>query len=148
MTDVTLVWSNAAGYGDLSVEGADFEADDGVATAVLVSLFTDRRVMADELPPGDTDRRGWWGDGVVGDRDEIGSKLWLLRRRKREPSLPDQAAAYAREALQWMLDDHVATAVAAEGSWGARGELALEVRITLPDESDREFQFQDVLRAA
>ena len=148
MSDVVLAWSNAAGTGDLAVEGADLAADDGLATAVLVSLFSDRRAEADELPPGDSDRRGWWGDGVVDDNDRIGSKLWLLRRRKREPSLPDEAAATAREALQWMLDDGVAVAVAAEGSWGERGELALDVRITLPDESTREVQFDDVLRAA
>ena len=147
MTDLVLAWDSASGEGDLCIAGADLAADDGLRTAVLVSLFTDRRAAADELPAGDTDRRGWWGDGLGQDQDEIGSKLWLLEREKQTPDVLVRAEAYAREALQWMLDDEVAVAVTVHAEWTRRGELGLRVAIQLPDGSSREFQFEDVLRA-
>ena len=148
MTDAVIGWDNEAGEGDLCLLGADIQGDEGLHTAVLVSLFTDRRVAREELPAGDTGRRGWWGDALSQDDDEIGSKLWLLGRRKQDASLPSEAAAWAREALQWMLDDETATDVETGAEWARRGELRLRVRITLPDTSLREFQFEDLLRAA
>ena len=141
MTDLSLTWSNDAGRADLSLDGADLATDDGLATAVLVSLFTDARVDADELPEGYTSRRGWWGDTLADDGDQIGSKLWLLHRRKQEPGLPAEAAGYAREALQWALDDGVAIEVEASAEWTGPGELALRVGVMKPDGTLREFQF-------
>ena len=82
MTDLALAWNNRLGAGDICVVGADLQAEDGLDTAILVSLFTDARVREDELPPGHTWRRGWWGDGVDDEPDTTGSKLWVLRRSK------------------------------------------------------------------
>ena len=148
MTDAAVQWRNDAGHGDLRIGGADLAVDDGLGAAVLISLFTDARATADELPEGDTDRRGWWGDGLNGDGDETGSKLWLLRREKQTPDVPGRAEALAREALQWMLDDGVASAVETRAEWATRGLLALGVEIVLPDDSHREFQFDNALRVA
>ena len=80
MADLALTWNNGIGSGDLCVVGADLLADGGLQTAVLVSLFSDRRVREDELQPGVSTRRGWWGDRLSDDNDEIGSRLWLLRQ--------------------------------------------------------------------
>lgn len=44
--------------------------------------------------------------------DRIGSRLWLLRRVKLTPQTQRDAEAYAREALQWLLDDGHVTDVA------------------------------------
>lgn len=148
MTDAAARWINDAGHGDLRLSGADLATDDGLGAAVLVSLFTDARARADELLEGDDDRRGWWGDVLNGDGEETGSKLWLLRREKQTPEVPARASALAREALQWMLDDAVASAVETSAEWARRGELALRVAITLPDDSRREFQFDNVLGGA
>ena len=148
MTDVILAWDNGAGQGDLCIAGADLAADDGLQTAVLVSLFTDRRAEIDELQPGDTDRRGWWGDRLNDDGDEIGSKLWLLDRRKLEPGLSAEAEAYAYQALQWMLADGAVREVDVSAERTGRDGLGLRVIVTRLDNSTREFQFEDVLRAA
>ena len=80
MTDLALAWNNRLGAGDICVVGADLQAEAGLDTAILISLFTDARVREDELPPGHTWRRGWWGDDVEDEPDITGSKLWLLRR--------------------------------------------------------------------
>lgn len=148
MTDVILAWDNGLGHGDLCIAGADLAADDGLQTAVLVSLFTERRVEADELQPGDTDRRGWWGDRLNDDGDEIGSKLWLLDRRKLESGLPAEVEAAAYEALQWMLADGAVRGVDVSAERTGREAMGLRVVVTRLDNSTREFQFEDVLRAA
>lgn len=149
MTDLLLVWDADRGNADLVVDGADLAFDDGLQTAVIISLFTDRRVAEDELPPGETDRRGWWGDTLNEDpEDRTGSKLWLLARSKQTADVPVKAEEYAEEALAWLVEDGIARAVSAAAEWIARGVLALCIAIALHDGSDREYQFQDVLRAA
>ncbi|MBI6634006.1 MULTISPECIES: phage GP46 family protein [Pseudomonas] len=73
--------------------------------AVVISLFTWRRAATDD-PVDDDERFGWWGDSypTIAD-DRIGSRLWLLRRVKLTADTQRDAEFYAREALQWMLDD-------------------------------------------
>lgn len=73
--------------------------------AVVISLFTWRRAGPDD-PVDDDERYGWWGDSypAVAD-DRIGSRLWLLRRVKLTTQTQRDAEFYAREALQWLLDD-------------------------------------------
>lgn len=73
--------------------------------AVVISLFTWRRAETDD-PVDDDERFGWWGDSypTIAD-DRIGSRLWLLRRVKLTVDTQRDAEFYAREALQWLLDD-------------------------------------------
>ena len=73
---------------DLSLSDTRLETSDNLQTSVLVSIFTDRQAPAgQELPAGETDRRGWCLDHTLPDTsagtgDNIGSLLWLLRREK------------------------------------------------------------------
>lgn len=127
MSDIGLTWNAAAGAADFSIVANDLATDDGLRTAVALSLFTDRLAgVGDVLPVGEADRRGWWADAVpVVPGDNFGSRFWLLSRSKQTPDVLSRAEEYAREALQWLLDDKVsdkitavaefATALAAEG---------------------------------
>jgi phage gp46-like protein len=83
----------------------DLRAEQGLATQVLISLMTDRRVEASELRDGD-ENRGWIGDSfdVVDGETPIGSRLWLLRRSALYPGIEIKAQDYAREALQPLID--------------------------------------------
>lgn len=112
MGDIALIWSDD-NVGDILAADFDLQTDEGLQTAILVSLFTDRRASPDdELPAGETNRRGWWGDvapEVPG--DVIGSRLWLLFREKKLAEVIVRANEYAREALQWLIDDKVAQRV-------------------------------------
>lgn len=110
LADLALTWSNVAGNADLSMIDMDLASDRGLETAVLLSLFIDRRAEDDDVPPsGDPrDRRGWWADqfaDVAGDL--IGSRLWLLDRSKRTNETVLRAKQYVTEALAWMLEDEV-----------------------------------------
>ncbi len=74
--------------------------------AIIISLFTDRRALSDDPLPGGigSDPRGWWGDAVP-DARPLGSRLWLLHREKVIPETLRRVEDYAREALQWLIDD-------------------------------------------
>ena len=57
MTDIAIVWVN--GRGNIQQAGIDMLTDDSLTTEVIISLFTDRRALdSDDLPGGDSDRRG------------------------------------------------------------------------------------------
>lgn len=146
MTDLSLSYVNKGLSQppaiDLSLSGYDLAKEDGLRTAVIISLFSDRRAEADdEIPDGSDDRRGWWAGS-------IGSRLWLLARAKETPDTLARARAYAIESLQWLIDDGVATAVEVTAEWAQRGVLALHVAITLADRNRFEDVFNYSLEAA
>jgi len=108
------------------------EAETGLETAVLASLFTWRRADPDDvIPAGDDDRQGWWGDSypfVEGDR--WGSKLWLLHREVLTDLTVARARRYAEEALSWLVEDRIADRVivrAARGGSPVRLNIAIAV---------------------
>lgn len=110
MSDIDTVWNNdKGGRGDYVLKGADLAKGHDLQTQFLISLFSDRQANADDiLPDGTTDRRGWWGD--TDEPVKIGSRLWLLERSKLSQEVAIKAQEYAREALQWMVDDGIVAA--------------------------------------
>ncbi|ORJ23965.1 phage GP46 family protein (plasmid) [Rouxiella badensis] len=108
MTDITTVWDPDQGVGDWVIGSGDLLSGLDLQTAIYISLFSDRKARDDDNYDG-TDRKGWWGDT---DSDyEIGSRLWLLRRQKLSVNVAQQAVTYAKEALQWLLDDNVVASI-------------------------------------
>lgn len=96
---------------DLAVSETDIETDAGLQSAIMISLFTDKRASVDELPAGETDQRGYWGDALEEDGSSLGSKLWLLDRSKITNKELDRAKAYCEEALKWLIDEKIASSV-------------------------------------
>lgn len=143
MSDVRTTWSTAGG--DLLLQGADLATDDGLETAVALSLFTDALAGNDEVPPG-ARRRGWWGDAYADqEADRIGSRLWLLARDKQLPATLRKAEAYATQALQWLVDDGVASAVDVSAEWavpGPAGVLGLTVVVTRSTQPVVRYRFE------
>lgn len=121
----------------------DAALDDPFRTAVLVSLFTDRRVAADDGQPSD-DRRGWWADSLD-PKLRIGSRLWLLLdRAKLTDKTPDLVRRYALEALQWLVAQGIAASVDAQAKRVGRNGLALSVQITKPRGDVAAFRWNDL----
>lgn len=89
----------------LDEANADFETTDGLETAIVVSLFSDRRAYADEV--GDPmRRRGWIGDLVSetpGDRH--GSGLWLYEQSRGTQATVTGVRSEADQAVHWMVED-------------------------------------------
>jgi len=114
LADMALMWSSATGDADLTMIDSDIASDRGLATAVALSLFTDRRAVNDDAPPsGDArDRRGWWADQFADTTGDLfGSRLWLLERATLTNETVMRAKEYVREALAWMIDDKVAAGI-------------------------------------
>ena len=134
MSDIALIWDEAGYVADVAIEGGDLVVDDGLRTAVIISLFTDRRARPDDpLPQDGADPRGWWGDVAAEDEDDlIGSRLWLLKRAKRTPENAAKAREYVEEALAWMVRDRVAKAVTVTTEITPQGWLGIGIDIERP----------------
>ena len=122
---------------DFVVQDGDFATDNGLLTAVLISLFTDRRANDDDvIPDGTGNRRGSWQDQYLEvEGDLLGSRLWLLGREKELSHVLQRAQMYAEEALAWMVEDVVARSVTVTAEWSAPGVLGLLVENVLIDGS-------------
>jgi len=121
------------------------ELEDTLATAVVLSLFTDARADRDDkLPLNATDRRGWVGDefmsdgaaGRAGSDDAWGSKLWLVYAGKVVSDPLERARFAAQEALDWLVRDEIASRVVVTTQWAGLRQDRLAVRPTIyqPDQ--------------
>ncbi len=141
MSDIKLHLTDG-GVFDVRVVSNDLEHDEGLETAIIVSLFCDSRATAEELPVEEQSRRGWWGD-VAGDEDDlIGSKLWLLRREKITADVLRRAKEYCEEALAWLIEDGVAESVAVTTERGGLYKINIGIEIARPQEqASRRFSY-------
>lgn len=128
---------------DWQIAGPGLAEEDGLETAIIISLFTDRRANHDDiLPATDDDRRGWWGDYLADTAgDLIGSRLWLLEREKLTDAVLLKAKEIAAESLQWLIEDGVARAVTVTAERLQATALGLLIEITKPDGSVVSYQF-------
>jgi len=142
MSDIRTHWIDLGG--DWRLAGPSLAEDDGLETAIVISLFTDR-VADGDAGIAATARRGWWGDAYADEAgDLIGSRLWLLAREKSTPEVVGRAELYAREALQWLVTDGVARSVEVTGEvlGQARQVLALAVTVTRSSKPVVQFRFE------
>lgn len=147
MSDVRTQWVDGAGQ--WLVAGPSLAEDDGLQTAVLLSLFLDRLADAGDAALEPTARRGWWGDAYPEvEGDHIGSRLWLLAREKQLPQVQARAELYAREALQWLIDDGVASAVDVAAEVPTAGVLGLAVTITRSAQPVLRYRFESFWKGA
>lgn len=122
---------------DLQVgEDGDVVTEDQFETAVLVSLFSDRRAEPSQVPRPEL-RRGWVGD-LQTPGDPIGSTLWLLEQSRLTGSTANAARDAAQVSLQWLVDDDFATAVATRSVVGA-DSLLLFVDVSKPNSQTESF---------
>jgi len=143
MSDVGIFLQDNLKF-NLQIKNGDLQADEGLETAVTISLFSDKRVTTEELPAPQTDKKGWWGDMFPDvEQDKIGSKLWTLARSKRTLETLRRTEDYAREALQWLIEDGVASKISVTAEFqGAvsEGRWVLGVVITRPPGDESRFQ--------
>jgi phage gp46-like protein len=118
MSDTSTIWNVEYAQGDWVLSGPMLQTGNDLETAVLISLFTDRVIGPDDVvPDGSNDPRGWWGDD--GQDYPIGSRLWLLSRAKQTQETLATARDYITEALQWLIDDGIASTIDVQTEWTA-----------------------------
>ena len=142
--DIRLYWNNTDGIGDWLFAEGDVQTGQDLATACLVSLFTDKLATPDFVPTdGTLDRRGWWADPY--NDQPLGSNLWQLERAKKTRDTLATARRYAQDALQWIVDDGVAESISVDTGWmkAEYGATCLGIKVILVEPSGdlRRFTF-------
>ncbi|MES2615429.1 MAG: phage GP46 family protein [Bdellovibrionota bacterium] len=112
---------------DLVVNNSEVQVDESLKSAVLVSLFTDVRCEKTELPSGETLQRGYFGDGIFGEK--TGSKLWLLERAKYTNDVLIKAKEYAQNALNWLVTDGLAKEVGVQTYFNEKKKMILNITL-------------------
>lgn len=144
--DLKIDFNLESGFDFLLLDN-DLATDTTLKTAIIISLFTDKRVSIDELPDGQRDPRGYWGD-VVGDNAGVlmGSKLWLLEREKHTAEVRELAREYAQEALKWLIDEQIAKSVDVSVEYIAAEQSRINVLVSRPMGRAIDYQFDFVWR--
>ncbi len=134
MLDLKLIEDGISGEFDLSIDpSGDLATVDDLSTALLVSLLTDARADESQVVVPEF-RRGWIGNAVPPiEGFELGCLLWLVDTAKATQGTMNIAAAFARDGLQWLLDQGIAADVQVEGAITGPGEGGLTITITSPD---------------
>jgi phage gp46-like protein len=114
----------------------NFDAGNALESSVLMSLFSWRRVSPPEVEDG-TKRYGWWAD-VFYD-SPLGSKLWLLRRRKVLPNIIPLAKQYVKESLQWLVDTGVAVSIDVDAWLEVKNPEHLYIKVVINKANDGPF---------
>lgn len=114
MSDIAIEYKSQIKEYDISILNGDLKECDDLDSAVIISLFTWARASAGEVDEN-APRFGWFGDKIDADNtDSTGSKLYLLKRKKITNQTIMDAREYIEQALQWMIEDGVATEIKAE----------------------------------
>lgn len=122
---IAVDYSNEEQMGFL--RAAPESEDDRLKTAVVLSLFTWRRDVLDDVP-----QNGWWGEFVDG---PFGSRLWKLLRAKRLSQTLREAESYTLEALRWLERGKVVRTLTVSARW-VGDTCLLTVSMSLPAGGD------------
>lgn len=129
------------GQADITVDGRDAVQDEGLETAVIISLFTDSRVTDDdkkEISESITNRGGWWGNELT--NDNIGCKAWLLTRSKLTNETMNKFQEYFTASLQWMVTDLIITSAVVTVYREGDG-MNLLVQLKKPNNKDIDYRY-------
>jgi phage gp46-like protein len=114
-TDVAIQ-RDAEGVYDLvlDLENRDIATTGGFETALMCSLFSDRRAYADEVAEP-FKRRGWIGNLVSSvPADNYGSGLWLYEQRRMSADVQASLRMEVIQSLDWMVDERLVVSVDAQ----------------------------------
>lgn len=143
--DIALILQDDKLHADIDVRAGAPVIDDGLSTAVYISLFSDAAV---EGLGG-----GWWGDmletALPAESGKLGSRLWTLVRAKLLPGIEKTIAGYCNEALRWMIDSGIASSISVDVSVISGHNILIDVRIFQPgNDESRDYRFNWDAQAA
>lgn len=113
--DIALFQDKSTGLYDVEFANGDFVTVDSFDTSLTVSLMADARASSSQVPRAEL-RRGWWGNQFNDDPSfEVGSKLWLLSQARKTQDTLNSAIDFAKNALQWVINDNHAKGINVTG---------------------------------
>ncbi len=127
ITDGDVRLTPTADGGDITLSEGQPDMDQGLETAVFISLFSGP---------------GWWGNVASTLDEQLGCELEGLREHTLTNQTRLDAEEHARAALAWMVRSGIAARVAVSATLPAVGWLALEVTVTQPAGTERTLRYQ------
>lgn len=139
--DIALTKREDGIYDVTFTEDGDFEATEGLDTSILLSLLEQRRANSAEVSAPQL-RRGWVGNELADIAIyELGSKLWILDQARLNTDTLNRAVDYARQALQWLLDNDIAQSLAITGEIEFPDGIRLFITLTRDNNQVESFYF-------
>lgn len=125
MSDAELTIDPSSGFYDFTIgEDGDIKTVDFFDTAILYSIFGERRATKEEvLDP--VLRRGWIGN----EEFENGSKLWQYRQARLTRSVINSVSDEARFSLEWLVSDGLAVSIDEVQALVKNNSLVLSITI-------------------
>lgn len=91
-------------YFDIALENGDLQQDLSFYTAIMSSLFVNKRANSDEITQPQN-QSGWWGNLYNQDPTyEIGSKLWILKQTRNTTDILNKGISFIQDGLKWLPD--------------------------------------------
>lgn len=143
--DIQFVFApivGTVGLIDITQDGHDLLSGRTLDSAIIMSLFTNRRADdGDRLPDYEYSKMGWWSDTY--NNEQIGSRLWLLHREKCTKETLNRAIEYCKESLAWLTEDGVAKSVKLEVEYDATrlGQMNIGVQVQRPDNTLETYRY-------
>ena len=126
--DLLVDVNEDTGLYDISLSDGDFTTIDSFDTSLKVSLLGDRRADKSEVSAAHL-RRGWWANQFAETLGfQLGSKLWLLDQSRKSQNTLNSAIDYAKNSLQWLVDDGYAINITVTGVFTA---LGIQLKVVL-----------------
>lgn len=122
--DVRLSLSQDGGI--IKIRGGQPEMDDGLETAVNISLFSEG---------------SWWANALAADGEEIGSAFFAALAAPLTNQARLDIIEAARDALAWMTESGIAQAVEITATIPAVGRLDLSITIRQPERAPTVFRY-------
>lgn len=129
MQDVLIRKSGGNNFYEIQVEDGNIQSVDGLESTIVVSLFTDARapenIVSDAIR-----RRGWVGNILNENLQEIGSLLWLLDQSRLTTLDINEARIHALNSLQILIDRNIVNGISVEVT---KTEIDVLIKITFSD---------------
>lgn len=123
-TDATLIKEN--GIYDIAFdESGDILTEQAFTTAILMSIFEERRASDSEVSPSQL-RRGWIGNETTPDFEQ-GSKFWQFEQARVTGTMLADLGSTIRLSLQWLIDEDYALDVIVQTPFLKNGIVCVNI---------------------
>lgn len=97
---------------DFELENGDFIIEEGLDTAITMSILCEKRDETIDVPEN---RGGWWGNTVQTiEGYEQGSFVWTKYQSAIDNEIIEDIDTFVRDGLQWLIDDQIASDIETE----------------------------------
>ena len=105
MDNIDLKLTRNNGIYDLTIKDGDYESIESFDTALIMTIFGERRANESNQPINQN-RRGWWGNIVLDQEGfEYGSLLWTFYQTRLNTDTKNLLQSKLFEAIEWFIID-------------------------------------------